>query len=180
MGWLDQLMVSLSGQTSFRYEHELSAADTNLKLIASETSYNDDDGMGLPPAIRSFGDVIKFERVAIDAPDGTPLLRELSFEVLPGHSVMLMGPNGSGKSSLLRVLAGLWPVVVRPKSDQIGGNCCWHHEFLLCMSILILFILDLYRLAQHAWQARNESYSCNLTLKAKLLIYPLAIGFGKY
>lgn len=53
---------------------------------------------------------IRFDRVALDAPDGTPLVRGLTFDVAVGKSVMVMGPNGSGKSSLLRVLAGLWPL----------------------------------------------------------------------
>ena len=58
---------------------------------------------GAEPAIR-------FDSVALDAPDGTPLVRGLTFDVAVGKSVMVMGPNGSGKSSLLRVLAGLWPL----------------------------------------------------------------------
>lgn len=44
------------------------------------------------------------------APDGALLVRNLSFEVVPGRSVLIMGPNGSGKSSLFRVMAGLWPL----------------------------------------------------------------------
>ena len=52
-------------------------------------------------------------RVALNAPDGTPLVRDLTFQVNRGESVMIMGPNGSGKSSLFRVLAGLWPLLVR-------------------------------------------------------------------
>uniref|UniRef100_A0A061SM41 ATP-binding cassette, subfamily D (ALD), member 3 n=1 Tax=Tetraselmis sp. GSL018 TaxID=582737 RepID=A0A061SM41_9CHLO len=58
---------------------------------------------------RQQGEAIAFEDVAVDSPDGTPLVRHLTFSVLPGRSVIIMGPNGSGKSSLLRCLAGLWP-----------------------------------------------------------------------
>ena len=49
-------------------------------------------------------------RLALYAPDGTVLVKELTFDVPPGRSVIIMGPNGSGKSSLFRVLAGLWPL----------------------------------------------------------------------
>ena len=56
------------------------------------------------------GDVVSFHRVFLSAPDGTTLVKELSFEVPQGSSVIIMGPNGSGKSSLFRVAAGLWPL----------------------------------------------------------------------
>lgn len=62
-----------------------------------------------PPPLRTGGDAISFDRVTIASPDGTTLVRELTFSVELGKSVLLTGPNGSGKSSLFRVLAGLWP-----------------------------------------------------------------------
>ena len=38
---------------------------------------------------------------------GTPLIRDLGFELSPGQTALVTGANGSGKTSLLRVLAGL-------------------------------------------------------------------------
>mmetsp|Transcript_27157 Transcript_27157/g.68274 ORF Transcript_27157/g.68274 Transcript_27157/m.68274 type:complete len:690 (-) Transcript_27157:56-2125(-) len=75
-----------------------------------------------PPEHKT-GDVISFHRVAVDSPDGTPLIRELTFEVPTGSPVIVMGPNGSGKSSLFRCLAGLWPhqagVVTRTRAGAM-------------------------------------------------------------
>lgn len=48
----------------------------------------------LPAPQRLTGDRIAFRAVALDSPDGTPLIRGLTFEVTVGRSVMLMGPNG--------------------------------------------------------------------------------------
>ena len=45
-------------------------------------------------------------RVALD---GTPILRDLDFEVEAGSWVGLLGPNGSGKTTLMRTLNGLLP-----------------------------------------------------------------------
>jgi ABC-type uncharacterized transport system fused permease/ATPase subunit len=37
-----------------------------------------------------------------------PLVADLSFEIRPGESLLIMGPSGCGKTSILRAAAGLW------------------------------------------------------------------------
>lgn len=39
--------------------------------------------------------------------DGTPVLKDVSFDLPTGGSALLVGPSGSGKSSLLNVICGL-------------------------------------------------------------------------
>jgi iron complex transport system ATP-binding protein len=38
------------------------------------------------------------------------ILQGFSFDLRPGSVLAIVGPNGSGKSSLLRCMAGLWPL----------------------------------------------------------------------
>ena len=42
-------------------------------------------------------------------PDGTPLLRGVSFAPARGAAVLIAGLTGAGKSTLLRAIAGIWP-----------------------------------------------------------------------
>eukprot|EP00879_Flechtneria_rotunda_P011674 GHRR01012194.1.p1 GENE.GHRR01012194.1~~GHRR01012194.1.p1 ORF type:complete len:625 (+),score=273.22 GHRR01012194.1:471-2345(+) len=53
--------------------------------------------------------------VSYTTPDGRTLLRDFSFEFMPGERIGVAGPNGVGKSTLLDLLAGL-------KQPQTGGR----------------------------------------------------------
>jgi ATP-binding cassette subfamily C exporter for protease/lipase len=49
---------------------------------------------------------------AIPPGSRTPVLTDVSFDLVPGDILVVVGPSGSGKSSLARLLVGVWPAAV--------------------------------------------------------------------
>lgn len=47
--------------------------------------------------------------LSVFRPDGEVLLKEVSFSLQSGQSLLITGPSGAGKSTLIRSLAGIWP-----------------------------------------------------------------------
>jgi vitamin B12/bleomycin/antimicrobial peptide transport system ATP-binding/permease protein len=49
------------------------------------------------------------EGMALDLPNGHPLLADVNLSLARGDTVLLWGPSGAGKSTLVRAIAGIWP-----------------------------------------------------------------------
>lgn len=59
---------------------------------------------------------LEVQGLALVAPGGgAPLLRGVSFTLLPGQAIGVIGPSGAGKSSLAKALTGVW----QPNAGQI-------------------------------------------------------------
>jgi putative ATP-binding cassette transporter len=76
---------------------------------------------GHVPTTTSEDGALLIDGVVVRTPDGEPLIRDLSFRLEPGDSLLISGPSGIGKTVLLQSLAGMWPFVsgsVRLPSDR--------------------------------------------------------------
>jgi putative ATP-binding cassette transporter len=79
-----------------------------------------------PPAIAVTATdtrAITFKDLAVQLPNGVPLVSATGITIKLGEKVLVSGPSGSGKSTLFRALAGIWPfgtgAVEVPKNARI-------------------------------------------------------------
>jgi vitamin B12/bleomycin/antimicrobial peptide transport system ATP-binding/permease protein len=52
---------------------------------------------------------VVFEELAVQLPNGVPLVTANDISIKLGERVLVGGPSGAGKSTLFRALAGIWP-----------------------------------------------------------------------
>ena len=63
---------------------------------------------------------IRFDSVSFAYPGGEPVLRDVSFALVPGEKLALVGENGAGKTTLVKLLLGLYqPTAGRVLIDGI-------------------------------------------------------------
>lgn len=55
------------------------------------------------------GSAITLDELALQLPNGRPLLTANRVSFKSGQHILLKGPSGSGKSTLFRAIAGIWP-----------------------------------------------------------------------
>lgn len=76
--------------------------------------------------------MIELRNLALEAPDGRPLLAGLSLRIPPGGTHLLTGPSGCGKTRLLKVIAG----VERPQGGGVvvGDREIWPGDGALALA----------------------------------------------
>ncbi len=68
------------------------------------------------------GPDLSLEGLALNLPQGRPLLAATDLVLKKGESVLVTGPSGAGKSTLFRALAGIWPYWKGKISLPAGTN----------------------------------------------------------
>ncbi len=107
------LLLPINGlvQQAFVMQRSLAAMDRVDEVLALAPEPR---GGGLRPPGPALGR-IHFDRVTFGYPGSEPILREVSFDVAPGETVLFIGPSGEGKSSLMSLL----PRFAQPLSGEI-------------------------------------------------------------
>ena len=79
--------------------------------VPTGRSFSGDGGSGLENSQRgSAARVIRFEHVTFAYVPGDPVLKDVSFEVLPGQRVGIVGATGSGKTTIMNLLLRFYDV----------------------------------------------------------------------
>jgi ABC-type uncharacterized transport system fused permease/ATPase subunit len=80
---------------------------SNRNIVRFTSSNSNTNGSSFQIQVQDY--LLKIDHLSLTIPTtGSQLIHELSLQISPGHSLLIMGPSGCGKTSLLRSIAGLW------------------------------------------------------------------------
>ncbi len=68
------------------------------------------NGSPAPTAARKNPNAIELRDLSFAYADGTPVLKNISFDIPTGQKVAIVGPSGGGKSTLLKLILGNYPI----------------------------------------------------------------------
>lgn len=74
------------------------------------------------PAPRPAPRGVAFDGVTLRLGSGAPLVRDFSLRIEPGEKVLVAGRSGIGKSTIVRAMAGLWPVAAGEIRTAAGAR----------------------------------------------------------
>jgi len=77
------------------------SVDRVIEVLATEQEVTNNPGARPLTSVQGH---IRFEKVNFGYETDRPILRDVSFEVLPGQTIAIVGPTGAGKSSLVSLL----------------------------------------------------------------------------
>lgn len=101
MSMLFTPVVTLGEQLNVLFRAMASGERIFQALDWDEQIHEPDSPVTLPPRIRG---KIEFRRVSFGYESDNPILKDVSFTVLPGEKLAIVGPTGSGKSTMIRLL----------------------------------------------------------------------------
>jgi len=85
----------------------IASAERVFELLDAE---EEDGGLGPETVPREARGHVEFDHVAFSYDPSRPLIRDLSLEAEPGHTVAIVGPTGAGKTTLVNLLMRFYEV----------------------------------------------------------------------